>query len=242
MPVAGLGLVEPPLFLRDHAELVVGAGGGVPVAGLQEDVEGLPVAGLGLVEPPLFLRDPAELVVGAGGGVPVAGLQVDVEGLPVAGLLLVEPPLLLGDDAELVVGAGGGVPVAELQLDVEGLPVAGLGLGRTAAAPSRRCRAGDRCGRRSAGRRTPARCRGPAGSWPRPGRTAAVLARRAELVIGAGGGVPVAELQLDVEGLPVAGLGLVEPPLFLRDPAELVVGDAQSRRSPAPCSSCASAW
>ena len=76
LPVAGLGLVEPPLFLRDPAELVVGAGGGVPVAGLQEDVEGLPVAGLGLVEPPLFLRDPAELVVGAGGGVPVAGLQL----------------------------------------------------------------------------------------------------------------------------------------------------------------------
>ena len=38
--------------------------------------------------------------------------------------------------------------------------------------------------------------------------------------------MPVAELQVDVEGLPVAGLGFGEPPLLLGDPAELVVGDA----------------
>ena len=38
--------------------------------------------------------------------------------------------------------------------------------------------------------------------------------------------VPVAELQVDVEGLAVAGLGLGEPPLLLGDRAELMVDDA----------------
>ena len=79
LAVAGLGLVEPPLLLGDHAELVVGAGGGVPVAELQVDVEGLAVAGLGLVEPPLLLGDPAELVVGDALASPVAGGLQELE-------------------------------------------------------------------------------------------------------------------------------------------------------------------
>jgi hypothetical protein len=50
-----------------------------------------------------------------------------------------------------------------------------------------------------------------------------------ELVVGAGGAVPVAELHLVVVGLPVVLLGLLEPPVLLRDTAELVVC-ARSRR------------
>ena len=68
-----------PICLREEfTELVVGAGGGVPVVELQVQVQGLPVIALGLLEPPLRLRDVAELVVGAGGGVPVVELQVQV--------------------------------------------------------------------------------------------------------------------------------------------------------------------
>ena len=36
--------------------------------------------------------------------------------------------------------------------------------------------------------------------------------------------MPVAELQVDVEGFAVAGLGFGEPPLLLGEDAELVVG------------------
>jgi hypothetical protein len=68
LPVAGLGFLEPLLFLGDVAELVIGAGCLVAVPEFQVDVEGLPVAGLGLGEPPLLLGEVAELVVGVRGG------------------------------------------------------------------------------------------------------------------------------------------------------------------------------
>ena len=106
---------------------MVGAGGAVLVAELQEDVEGFAVAGFGFAVALLVLGEDAELVVGAGGVVLVAELQEDVEGFAVAGLGFAVPPLVLGEDAELVVGAGGVVLVAELQPDVEGFAVAGLG-------------------------------------------------------------------------------------------------------------------
>ena len=67
LPVVGLGLLELPLLVGDHAELMIGDGGGVPVAELQLDVEGLAVVGLGLRELPLLVGDLAELMIGAGG-------------------------------------------------------------------------------------------------------------------------------------------------------------------------------
>ena len=39
--------------------------------------------------------------------------------------------------------------------------------------------------------------------------------------------MPVAEFQLDVEGLAVSSLGLVQPTLLLRDSAKLVVNEGE---------------
>src|SRR5271166_5196300 len=43
-------------------------------------------------------------------------------------------------------------------------------------------------------------------------------------MVGTGRAMPVAEFQFDVQGLFVGGFGVGEPPLFLGDSAELMVG------------------